>query len=187
MPTLLSHPAFPLALGLGLGARLIPRRLLLAGVVASMLPDLDVVGFRLGVPYGDVFGHRGATHSICSAVLVALVAAVLTSQLRATRTQILLFVTASMASHGILDMFTDAGSGVALLWPWSAERYFAPWRFIEAAPLAMERMLGSRGETVIASELLWVWLPASAACLVVILVRRAVSRAHPEAGPPALR
>jgi inner membrane protein len=27
----------------------------------SLLPDVDVVGFAMGVPYGAPFGHRGAT------------------------------------------------------------------------------------------------------------------------------
>ena len=30
----------------------------------SLLPDADVVGFALGVQYGDPWGHRGATHSL---------------------------------------------------------------------------------------------------------------------------
>jgi inner membrane protein len=30
----------------------------------AMLPDLDVIGFALGVQYGDPWGHRGATHSL---------------------------------------------------------------------------------------------------------------------------
>jgi len=56
VPTLITHPAVPLALGLVLGREAIPARLLLAGVVASVLPDLDVVAFRLGVPYAAEFG-----------------------------------------------------------------------------------------------------------------------------------
>lgn len=58
MPSILSHPAVPLALGLALGPRVIPRRLLLAGVVASILPDLDVLLARLS----GRCGGRAATH-----------------------------------------------------------------------------------------------------------------------------
>ena len=35
MPTVLSHPAVPLALGLALGRTLVPRRQSLASIVAS--------------------------------------------------------------------------------------------------------------------------------------------------------
>ncbi len=63
MPTIVTHAAVPLCLGLGLGSRIIPPRLLLAGVAIAMLPDADVLAFKLGVAYGHVFGHRGFTHS----------------------------------------------------------------------------------------------------------------------------
>ena len=58
MPTVLSHAAVPLALGVGLGSRIVPPRLLAAGVLASALPDLDVIAFSWGVPYGSALGHR---------------------------------------------------------------------------------------------------------------------------------
>ena len=38
----------------------------------SMLPDVDVIGFSLGVSYEDPWGHRGATHSFAFAVLVGV-------------------------------------------------------------------------------------------------------------------
>src|SRR5436190_24157522 len=34
----------------------------------SLLPDADVIGFALGVQYGDPWGHRGATHSLVLAL-----------------------------------------------------------------------------------------------------------------------
>jgi len=49
MPTIVTHAAVPLCLGLGLGSRIIPPRLLLAGVAIAMLPDVDVLAFKLGV------------------------------------------------------------------------------------------------------------------------------------------
>ena len=48
MPTAFTHPAIPLALGLGLGRAAVPGRLLAAGALASALPDLDVLAFRFG-------------------------------------------------------------------------------------------------------------------------------------------
>src|SRR5260221_12027972 len=39
----------------------------------AMLPDLDVIGFALGVKYGDPWGHRGAAHSLTMAAALSVV------------------------------------------------------------------------------------------------------------------
>jgi inner membrane protein len=44
----------------------------------AALPDVDVVGLYLGVPYGSFFRHRGFSHSLCCALLVSLPAALAT-------------------------------------------------------------------------------------------------------------
>jgi len=59
VPTAFSHAAVPLVLGVGLGRDAVPRRLLVAGVLVSALPDLDVVARQWGVPYSAGLGHRG--------------------------------------------------------------------------------------------------------------------------------
>ncbi|MDO8697617.1 MAG: metal-dependent hydrolase, partial [Pseudomonas sp.] len=82
MPTILTHAAVPLALGLGLGSRIVPPRLLLAGVLAAMLPDLDVLAFLLHISYADDFGHRGISHSLLFALSVGLLALLAAPQLR---------------------------------------------------------------------------------------------------------
>ena len=60
MPTIITHAAVPLCLGLGLGTKVIPPRLLFAGIVLAMLPDADVLAFKFGVAYGNIFGPGGA-------------------------------------------------------------------------------------------------------------------------------
>ncbi|VEB62341.1 putative membrane protein [Salmonella enterica subsp. enterica] len=72
MPTVITHAAVPLCLGAGLGLKVIPPRLLFAGVVLAMLPDADVLAFKFGVAYGNVFGHRGFTHSLLFAFVLPL-------------------------------------------------------------------------------------------------------------------
>lgn len=172
MPSILSHPAVPLALGLALGPRVIPRRLLLAGVVASILPDLDVLAFRLGLPYAHDLGHRGASHSLAVAALLGLVALALAPQLHATRRTAGLFIAAAAASHGLLDMLTNGGMGVAWAWPFSSERDFFALQVIEASPLSLRRFFSPAGAAVLVSELCWVWLPSACLGLVVLLARR---------------
>ena len=184
MPTILSHPAVPLALGLGLPRAAVPGRLIAAGAVLSVVPDLDVIFLRFGVPYGSPFGHRGATHSLAFAALLALACALGHRALRARRRTAFLYLFAAAASHGVLDAFTDGGRGVALLWPLTAERYFAPFRPIAVAPLSAARLLSRHGATVLLSELLFVWLPCALLALALTALRWR-TLADGEKGPPA--
>lgn len=112
----------------------------------SLAPDLDVIAFRFGVPYEAPFGHRGATHSIGFAVLAGLAAFLLTRQWRAMLTLFLVVL-----SHPLLDALTDGGLGVALFWPFSNERVFAPWTPIPVAPIG-RGMLSARGAYVLFVE-----------------------------------
>lgn len=165
MPTIITHAAIPLAIGLGLGSRIMSPRLLLAGVAASILPDLDVIAFHLGIPYEHALGHRGFSHALLTAALVGLGATLAAPWLKNARLVVFLFVAACMASHGLLDMLTDGGKGVALFWPFTGQRMFFPWHEIEVSPLRLDRILSGRGVEVALSELRWIWLPAAATCL----------------------
>jgi inner membrane protein len=88
---------------------------------------------------------------------------------------------AATASHGVLDALTNGGLGVAFLSPFSPTRYFAPVRMIQVAPLAAARLLSHRGTVVLASELLWVWLPCTVLGAALAFSRRRMSApaAHP--------
>jgi inner membrane protein len=163
VPTIISHPAVPLALGLALGSRLIPGRLLVAGVIASVVPDLDVIAFRLGLNYAHAAGHRGLTHSMAFALALGALTTIFSSALRASPRTVLLFVAVSALSHPLLDMLTNGGLGAALLWPFSESRLFFPFRPIEVSPLSLRRFLGEPGLRVLLSEVVWIWLP----CLVL--------------------
>lgn len=172
MPTILTHAVVPLALAVGLGRRTISTRLACAGAIASMLPDLDVIAFRFGIAYAHELGHRGASHSLAFALLMAALACACAPWLRSGRLVAAGFIGASTASHPLLDMLTDGGLGVALWWPWSDERVFAALRVIEVSPISIRRFLGGRGWEVLQSEFVWVWLPAVAAALLLWGLRR---------------
>ncbi|HEX2829338.1 MAG TPA: metal-dependent hydrolase [Burkholderiales bacterium] len=156
MPTILSHPAVPLAIGFGLGSRAISGRLLLAGVAASMAPDLDVYISH----YWSAIAHRGITHTPLAALFGALCAALIARALRTTHVKAFLFVFVCLLSHPLLDMCTNGGSGIPLLWPLDDERYFFPWTPIEVSPLGIRRFFSERGLEVLTSEIVWVWVPA---------------------------
>lgn len=178
MPTIFTHAAIPLALGAGLGRRVVPKPLLLTGVAVSMLPDADVLGFALGVPWGSAYAHRGFTHSIALAAAVALTAAgFLRARVAFARAALFLFV--AIGSHGILDAFTNGGSGIALLWPWTDERFFAPLRVIEVSPIGIAPLFSARGVAVLTSELWWVWLPCAILAALLAVVRSRYTRTLP--------
>ncbi len=187
MPTILTHPAVPLAIGLGLGSKIIPKRLLVVGVVASILPDLDVLAYQFGIPYTSVYSHRGFTHSIEVALSIAILAAFAARHLKATATSALLFIFAAALSHGVLDSFTNGGSPIAFLWPFSDERFFAPYRFIEVSPIGIAPLFSARGVRVLLSELLWVWMPAVILGFLLSIATmkyaQTRSRKGPQAGP----
>jgi inner membrane protein len=168
VPSILSHPAVPLALGVALGSRAIPPRLLLAGVAAAIVPDIDV--------YIASFGHRGITHTPVAALLAGLCAALVACTLHTTRTKAFLFVFAAMLSHPLLDMLTNGGSGIPIFWPFSEEGYFFPVTPIEVSPLGVGRFFSARGLDVLRSEAVWIWLPAAVACALLRLARRMRSR-----------
>lgn len=161
MPTLFSHPAVPLALRFGLGREVVPKRLLVLGMATSILPDLDVVAFSFGIPYAAELGHRGFSHSPMFAAFVALLGACAHRALGCSFAKAFWFLFLATASHGALDAFTDGGLGIAFFWPFSGERYFAPYQMIQVSPIGISRFLSPRGVSVLASELFWIWLPCT--------------------------
>lgn len=171
MPTIVTHALIPLAAGIALGKARLPPRLVVAGMIAAVLPDADVIAFKLGIEYAHAFGHRGASHSLVFALVCGAFVAYCARWLKVTPIAAFLFIALSAASHPLLDMLTDGGLGVALLWPWSDARHFAPWRVIEVSPFA-NRFFSARGVEVLLSELRWVWVPVLALAGVTAWLRR---------------
>lgn len=160
MPSLLSHPAVPFAIVSAVGTRIVSLRLFLAAAVFAVLPDADVIGFRFGISYDHLLGHRGFFHSPVFACVASLLGALAYRPLRSTYRTAFVVLFVSTLMHGILDAATNGGLGVAFWSPFSNERFFFPWQPIAVSPFGLKRFLGTRGLVVIGSELLWVWLPS---------------------------
>jgi inner membrane protein len=112
------------------------KKLLSLCVFLSVLPDFDVIGFSLGIDYGDPLGHRGFSHSILFAAMVAILLAFLTSkkfEISKTKLAILYFL--CVISHAILDSLTNGGLGVGFLIPFDNTRYFSPYTPIQVSPI----------------------------------------------------
>lgn len=151
----IGHVAIGLAAGRfytapqGLRRRLIPAMAVFSAL--SLLPDADVIGFALGVPYAHPFGHRGASHALSVALVFGVLAGLLARRAGLPRARSALVTAIVVASHGLADALTDGGLGIGLLWPLSSERFFAPWRPIPVAPIGM-RFFSPRGLRVAAVE-----------------------------------
>ncbi|MGE0711371.1 MAG: metal-dependent hydrolase [Planctomycetota bacterium] len=176
-----------------------PREQLAAGLAAA--PDLDVIGFALGVRYQDLLGHRGLSHSLlCGAALGLLGWAALSGRETTPAGPVmgaaprpapatgppgwlvLAALCLAACSHGLLDMLTDGGLGIALFAPFSAERLFFPVQPIPVSPIGAVGFL-AHGLPVLLWEVALLW-PAVGAlwCVVRGLELRAEARtAAPDA------
>ncbi len=170
MPTVMTHALLPLALGLAIGRNTISPRVIVAGMALAMLPDADVIGFKLGIDYADQWGHRGASHSLFAAALVAGVATKLLGPVQWGKAFLFLFL--SMASHGLLDGLTNGGLGAALFWPFDDARIHAPFAPVAVSPIGLSGFLSARGLAVLASEMKWVWAPVLLLAGLIFAFRR---------------
>lgn len=153
----MGHIAIGLAAGRAYGPRAAPRgqlvKTMLAFAALSMAPDADVISFGLGIPYEAPFGHRGATHSIGAALLVAMIARLISRPLKLPPLRTSVTAGLVVLSHALLDTLTNGGLGCALLWPLSNQRFFAPVTPIPVAPIGLY-MFSLRGALVLAVETL---------------------------------
>ena len=183
MPTVFTHAV--VALAAGHASPLQPRRakFWLLAIACSLLPDADVLGFALDIPYSHPLGHRGFFHSPFFGLLAGLAVTLLFFREipRFSRPWWghLAFFSLLTASHGLLDALTDGGLGIALLAPFDNTRYFLPWTPIRVSPIGIDAFISPRGWVTMKSELLWIWGP-----LLLLSVAISTARALYRRMPP---
>ena len=170
MASAFSHAFVALALGKTSRHPSMTWRVLFLGMACSIVPDLDVVGFSFGIRYGDLWGHRGLTHSIffaclLSAVLVRLWYWRVTTSAKVTLS---VYFFCCTASHGVLDAMTDGGLGVAFFSPFDTSRYFFTYRPVAVSPIGIGDFFTGEAFRILASEATWIWLPT----IVIFLILR---------------
>src|SRR5215467_11262451 len=181
MASAFSHAVVALSIGTCFYRPEIPKRVWVAGVACSVIPDIDSIGFRFGIHYGDFWGHRGFTHSL---VFAALLSATVGSALVWRRTPgtgrfaIFAYLFAATASHCVLDAMTSGGLGVAFFSPFDNTRYFFSFRPIAVSPISIDRFFSEDGLHILFSEAKWIWLPSCAVFLVLRTIQRSWSGTH---------
>jgi inner membrane protein len=170
------HVAVAYALGKTFTLSIPARRLWSLTVLCCLLPDVDLVGFFLGIPYEHMWGHRGFTHSIVFAILVGLVVSRYASPTIPYWTgpylvSAFFFFLVTM-SHGFLDSLTDGGLGIAFFAPFDSTRYFFPFRPLTVSPIGLAQFFSKWGISVLLSEFIWIGVPVGLWLVVLRVSRR---------------
>lgn len=178
MASAFTHAAVAGAIGAAFYRPGWPARFWVLGAACSILPDADVIGVPLGIPFGSVLGHRGLSHSLLFAAALAAVVVALGFRHvpeSVSRVRLWFYFFLATASHGVLDALTNGGPGVAFFVPLDNGRYFFPVRPVVVSPLGIRPFFSEWGLRVIESELVWIWLPALVFAGLVVVVRRRLS------------
>ncbi len=141
-------------------------RVVTLATICAVVPDLDLIGWPLGISPLSLLGHRGLTHSIAFAMALGILAAATLPRAVTRRERVAAGIVLVLATvtHGVLDALTTyAPTGPAFWAPFSNARYRFPWM-----PLT-----GAGGlDTNFGQELLYVCLPAAALILLIEWWRR---------------
>ena len=180
MPSIFTHPLVGLAAAKMMPARYRTKRFWILSFLCPFIPDLDGIGFYLGLPLEHFFGHRGITHSVFFALVlsVVIVAVFFNDRGFFSKRSVLLvaYFVAITVSHGILDAVTNTTNGVAFLSPIITTRFLFDFKPIESSPLSPAEFFGEQGFHIILGEIVWVWMPLIAAVIVVFLIKRSIRR-----------
>jgi len=180
VPSLVSHTAVAVAVGVAFAPRDVPTQFWTLAILCSILPDADVIGFSFGIPYHHFFGHRGFFHSPFFGLLLSLFIVSIffrDADIFSVRWFFyFIFFFLLTASHGILDAFTNGGLGIALFSPFDNTRLFFPWTPIEVSPIGVKAFFSKWGLAVIKSEFQWIWLPSFILVVLSILIRSFAER-----------
>jgi|TARA_B110000967_G_scaffold209907_1_gene268491 inner membrane protein len=157
MASVFGHSLAAIALGKTFSEELRKPKFWVLGILCSIAPDADVLGFKFGVPYGSFWGHRGFTHSFFFAILFGVA---ITFLFYTPKRPILsLYFALCTASHSLLDAMTTGGLGVAFFSPFENSRYFLPWSPIQVSPIGLKQFFSEWGLEVIKSEIIWIGIP----------------------------
>ena len=176
MPTIFSHIALPVCAAIAAGKARVPTSMLLAGILASIVPDFDGIAFKLGIAYGGMWGHRGFTHTLGFALAMGLFGLLLARRWRLPAWKAYGWVALCTFSHPVADTLTNGGIAIPLYWPMSETRFFSPWRPVEVSPIALKRFFSERGTAVIWSEIKVLWIPLMSVALVFFAWRNWFAR-----------
>ncbi|WP_298424446.1 metal-dependent hydrolase [uncultured Kordia sp.] len=164
MASIFGHALAAYTIGKVSDIKLNPIKLSLLLIFCAVIPDADVIMFNFGYAYEHPLGHRGFSHSILFAFLLAFIIKVVFYRKVKyfSKTGIILFFTLFLAtlSHSFLDACTNGGRGVGFFIPFENSRYFFAWQPILVSPLGAENFFSEWGWRVIQNEIFYIGIPS---------------------------
>ncbi|QHI39089.1 Inner membrane protein YbcI [Kordia antarctica] len=180
MASIFGHALAAYTIGKVSNIQLNPVKFSLLLIFCAVIPDADVIMFNFGYPYLHPLGHRGFSHSILFAFLLAFCirAIFYTKVTYFSNTGIILFFTFLLAtlSHSFLDAMTNGGKGVGFFIPFENSRYFFSWRPILVSPLGAGRFFSEKGFRVLQNEAIYIGIPAISLLILNYFMRRKSNR-----------
>jgi inner membrane protein len=180
MASAFSHAIVSYAIGKISFIKNIDKKFWLLGAFCAVVPDADVIGFKFGIAYESLWGHRGITHSFFFSALLALSVVYFFYGEEAKFSKrwyaLFAFFFLCTASHPILDAMTSGGRGVAFFAPFDNTRYFFPFRPIKVSPIGVAKFFSEWGWKVLKSEFVWVWIPSMFIVAISYSIRKLYSR-----------
>lgn len=164
MSSLFGHALAGLAISAACTRNRPPRRVWISAVACAVAPDLDWFMDFFQVSQGASPAHRGLSHSLLAALLIAAAAMLIgfRPQLRSVRHWTCML--AAAFSHGLLDACTFGGTGVAFLLPFSDTRFVGAWQPIFVSPIPLSGKLLDWLLFSLGTEAVWIGLPAALVC-----------------------
>lgn len=144
--------------------------LLFLAIISAILLDLDLIAFKLNIPYSHPLGHRGFTHSILFALIWAILIAFVFGKNRKRIFGTVIFL--STVSYGLLDALTTGGKGIGFFIPFDNSRYFSPYQVIKVSPLSVKKFFSEWGVQVILSELKYIVIPCGIILITLFIIKK---------------
>lgn len=125
----------------------------IGAIIASNVPDLDMVGLTLGLPFHRL--HRRATHSLVTLGLLTLAAWSLSILLGGIEPGLGLAWVMALLSHPLLDVVTTGprvaakGFGIPLLWPLYSRRWYLQQPIFLTAEFNTYRSARGAGQAIL--------------------------------------
>ncbi|MFK7748388.1 MAG: metal-dependent hydrolase [Kordia sp.] len=180
MASIFGHALAAYTIGRVANVKLHPVKLSLLVIFCAVIPDADVIMFNFGYPYMHPLGHRGFTHSIVFAFILAfLIRAIFYRKVHYfSKLGMVLFVIflLSTLSHSLLDACTNGGKGVGFFIPFENSRYFFPWRPIAVSPIGAGKFFSERGLRVLQNEAVYIGIPTISMLLLNYFLRKRLKK-----------
>ncbi|WP_005037509.1 metal-dependent hydrolase [Holophaga foetida] len=128
----------------------------------ALAPDLDWFMSFLHLSGRHVLNHRGVTHSLAAALLLASLVMFLAFRKDERRPRVWICMVLCALSHCLLDACTLGGVGVAVFLPVTPIRFVCAWQPIQVGPIPLNLTLLRGFLGALWTEAIWIGVPAIA-------------------------